>query len=480
VIAASLAIVAALVAGDPAPRAKRADLGRSYLALERAVDGKELAPDRRREMNRRVDRVAGLFFTNRFAEAMRLIAEVVAEVEGLAPEATAEYVAASLHRASVDPPVRLAAETGPSSLRVESLMAGLDLPPEAKLRIVVPAGEPVMLDARAESISLGEWRLGRHEIELVAAQGVPAVPIGAFEVVARRPEAVAAELSGRLDAVTTAHPQDLDAVRSRLGLLTASPSPSRSIEFLSDQAAIAAECERDVAAIEAGDSPFVDRRDDHWRTVSAGKVKIPVRVAAGEGANLPLVIALHGAGGDENMFFSGYGNGLLKRLARERNLVAVTPFTPTFMASPLLLDAIVDEMVRCYGIDRSRVLMLGHSLGAGAAGSITGLRPEVPAGVAFLAGPAPVPPKPLEPGAWPPMLACIAELDGVIPAASIARSVEIAKSRGAPIEVRNYPDEGHTLMVGACLGEAVDFLLRSPSRSRPGRPEDAAATPGSP
>jgi predicted esterase len=477
VIAAALAIVAALVAGDPAPRAKRADLGRSYLLLERAVDGKLLAPERRREINRRVDRVAGLFFANRFADAMRLIAEVVAEVEGIPADARDTFVAASLHRATVEPPVRLATETGPSSLRLEGLAAGLDLPPEAKLRILRPGGEPVVIDARAGSIALEAWRLGRHELELVAAEGVPAVPVGAFEVVARRPETVAQELSARLDAVASADPQDLAAVRSRLDLLTASPSSARGIEFLSDQAALAAECERDVALIEAGGSPFVGRRDDHWRTISAGAVRIPVRVAAGEGENLPLVIALHGAGGDENMFFSGYGNGLLKRLARERGFVAVTPYTPTFMASPLLLDAIVAEAVRCLGVDRCRIVILGHSLGAGATGSITGLRPAVPAAVAFLAGPAPVPPKPLEPGAWPPMLACIAELDGVIPAASIASSVERAKSRGAPIESRNYPDEGHTLMVGACLPDALEFLLTSPPR-KPA--ERAAEPPGSP
>ena len=457
------------VAKAAAPRAKRADLGRSYLLLERSLDGRELTPERRAEFNRRVDRVAGLFFANRFADAMRLIAEVVAEIEGLDAEATRAFVAANLHRAIVDPPVSLATATEPPQLRFEPLANGLTLPPGATLRIRPPAGEPTVLAIGAMPVSLpislpGRW-LGRHEIEIVVGEAVPPVPVGSFQVVARDPEGVAGDLVTRLDAVKDAHPQDVAAVRSRLAILTDAPSAAKSVEFLSDQAELAAACERDVAALEAGTSPFVGRRDEHWRTVSADAVSIPVRVVAPPGESLPLVIALHGAGGDENMFFSGYGNGLLKRLALEKGFVAVTPFTPTFIASPLFLDAIVEEIARCYPIDRGRILMLGHSLGAGATGSITALRPSVPAAIACLAGPTPVPVKTLDAGEWPPILACVAELDGVIPAASIRRGIEAGRARGADITERSYPDEGHTLVVGTCLPEVIDFLLTAPPRA---------------
>jgi predicted esterase len=453
------------VAKAAAPRAKRADLGRSYLLLERALDGRELTPERRAEFNRRVDRVAGLFFANRFADAMRLIAEVVAEIEGLDAEATRSFVAANLHRAIVDPPVCLATATEPPRLRLESLADGMSLPPGATLLFRPPAGEPTVVEIGAMPMVVHCRWLGRHEIEIVAGEGVPPVPAGSFQVVARDPEGVAGELVTRLDAVKGAHPQDVAAIRSRLAILTDAPSAAKSVEFLSDQAELAAACERDVAALEAGTSPFVGRRDEHWRTVSADAVPIPVRVIAPPGDRLPLVIALHGAGGDESMFFSGYGNGLLQRLAVERGFVAVTPFTPTFMASPLFLDAIVEEMARCHSIDRGRILLLGHSLGAGATGSITALRPAVPAAIACLAGPTPVPAKPLAAGEWPPILACVAELDGVIPAVSIRRGIEAGRTRGADITERPYPDEGHTLVVGTCLPEVIDFLLRAPPRA---------------
>lgn len=468
---------AAPVAKAAVPRARRADLGRSYLLLERSLDGRNLTPERRAEFNRRVDRVAGLFFANRFADAMRLIAEVVAEIEGLDAEATRAFVAANLHRAIVDPPITLATANDPPRLRLEPLASGLTLPPGATLRIRPPAGEPTIVGIGAMPISLPDRPLGRHEIELVVGEGVPPVPVGSFQVVARDPEGVAGELTDRLDAVPGAHPQDVAAMRSRIAVLTDAPSAARSVEFLSDQAQLAAACERDLAALEAGTSPFIGRREEHWRTISADAVSIPVRVIAPPGERLPLVIALHGAGGDENMFFSGYGNGALARLALEKGFVAVTPFTPTFIASPLFLDAIVEEIARCYSIDRGRVLLLGHSLGAGATGSITALRPAVPAAIACLAGPTPVPVKPLEAGAWPPILACIAELDGVIPAASIRRGIEAGRMRGAEITERSYPAEGHTLVVGNCLPEVIDFLLTAPPRATASR---AAAPPEPP
>lgn len=461
-----------------APRARRADLGRSYLLLERTLDGRDLTPERRAEFNRRVDRVAGLFFANRLADAMRLIAEVVAEIEGLDAEATRAFVAANLQRAIVDPPVSLATATDPPQVRLESLASGVTLPPGAALRIRPPAGEPTVAELSASPVPVPARSLGRHEIEIVVGEGVPPVPVGSFQVVARSPDHVARELTARLDAVTGAHPHDLAAVRSRLALLTDAPSAARSAEFLSDQAELAAACERDVAAIEAGTSPFVGRRDDHWRTISAGAVAVPVRVLAAPGERLPLVIALHGAGGDENMFFSGYGNGALKRLALERGFVAVTPFTPTFIASPLILDAIIEEMARCYPIDRGHIVLLGHSLGAGAAGSITALRPSVPAAVACLAGPTPVPVKPLGAGEWPPILACVAELDGVIPAASIRRGIDAGRTRGAEITERSYADEGHTLVVGTCLDDVIDFLLAAPARGD--SPPAGVASPAAP
>ena len=137
-----------------APRAKRADLGRSYLLLEQSLDGRDLTPERRAEFNRRVDRVAGLFFANRFADAMRLIAEVVAEIEGLDAEATRAFVAANLHRAMVDPPVSLATANEPPQLRLEPLANGVTLPPGATLRIRPPAGAPTVVEIGAMPVSL--------------------------------------------------------------------------------------------------------------------------------------------------------------------------------------------------------------------------------------------------------------------------------------------------------------------------------------
>ena len=46
---------------------------------------------------------------------------------------------------------------------------------------------------------------------------------------------------------------------------------------------------------------------------------------AAKGKPLPLVIALHGAGGSENMFFDAYGNGKIVDLCRKRGWLLVAP-----------------------------------------------------------------------------------------------------------------------------------------------------------
>jgi hypothetical protein len=55
------------------------------------------------------------------------------------------------------------------------------------------------------------------------------------------------------------------------------------------------------------------RTGTYWLTLASQKSRVPVRLLAPEtvvqGKPLPLVIAWHGAGGSENMFFDAYGNG---------------------------------------------------------------------------------------------------------------------------------------------------------------------------
>src|SRR5262249_32192477 len=83
--------------------------------------------------------------------------------------------------------------------------------------------------------------------------------------------------------------------------------------------------------ISKGEHPLRALRGDiHWAyrstvddTVQPYRFYIPTNYDAKK--KWPMIVALHGMGGDENSFFAGYDNGLIRRLAEERGYVVVCP-----------------------------------------------------------------------------------------------------------------------------------------------------------
>jgi predicted esterase len=296
------------------------------------------------------------------------------------------------------------------------------------------------------------------------AQVTPAalpVPPGGSDrrVRGEAPSAVRAALEarlGRLDS-TGVLAQAVASAKARAALLVDVPAPDRSAEFLSDPVRLAADVTREVAALEQGTNPYAGRRGDVWRVLRGdGGVLVPVRVVVPPSRRpLGVLVALHGAGGDENMFVDAYGAGVTPRLAAEANLVLVSPATTAFARSPATLDSLLAVLGREHRIDATRVYLLGHSMGAGAAAKLAGERPQRVRAAACLAGGAPV----TVAGA-PPVLFLGAALDPVIPASRV-------KAAAAATPTGTYEEraqEGHTLMVGSGVRRAVPWLVSQPAR----------------
>jgi predicted esterase len=296
------------------------------------------------------------------------------------------------------------------------------------------------------------------------AQVTPAalpVPPGGSDrrVRGEAPSAVRAALEarlGRLDS-TGVLAQAVASAKARAALLVDVPAPDRSAEFLADPVRLAAEVTREVAALERGTNPYAGRRGDVWRVLRGdGGVLVPVRVVVPPSRRpLGVLVALHGAGGDENMFVDAYGAGVTPRLAAEANLVLVSPATTAFARSPATLDSLLAVLGREHRIDATRVYLLGHSMGAGAAAKLAGERPQRVRAAACLAGGAPV----TVAGA-PPVLFLGAALDPVIPASRV-------KAAAAATPTGTYEEraqEGHTLMVGGGVRRAVPWLVSQPAR----------------
>jgi predicted esterase len=260
---------------------------------------------------------------------------------------------------------------------------------------------------------------------------------------------------GKLDS-SGALAQAIVSAKARASLLVDVPSLERGAEFLSDPAQLATALEREVSALERGRNPYATFAGDIWRSVRGAEAKlIPYRLVATSAvakssAPVPLLIALHGAGADENVFVDAYGAGITPKLAGERGMLFVSPATIAFSASPENLDALIAQLRSEYNIDTTRVYLIGHSLGAGAVARLASQRPNVIAAVVCLAGGAAV-----KVANAPPMLFLGAEVDPLIP----AKSVE-AFAAGTPTGTyRLVPHEGHTMMVPSGVRTGIPWLL---------------------
>ena len=287
-----------------------------------------------------------------------------------------------------------------------------------------------------------------------------ALPVGV--TVNGRPAHVLRDaLSARLARLDSAGPlaQAIHTARARAALLVDTVSAERSAEFLTEPVRLSRAVTAEVAALEKNRNPYARLVGDVWRSYrGANGTAIPMRVIAPKAVTsraVGVLIALHGAGGDENMFANGYGQGIAARLARDHDLLFVSLATTPFMTSAAHFDSLMTVLGREYSLDASRVYVIGHSMGANAAARLAQERPQALAAVVCLAGGAAV----TAAGA-PPMLFIGAQLDPIIPAARV-KTAAAATPTGRYEERAN---EGHTLMVRGGVIRGLAWMLEQPPR----------------
>jgi len=235
------------------------------------------------------------------------------------------------------------------------------------------------------------------------------------------------------------------------------PSPDELAQFLVDRRKLASDLDSEIGALQRGDDPYARRTGELWRVVKIEKGELPVRIyapaQAAKDTPLPLVIALHGARGDENMFLDGYGLGKIRALADQKGFLLACPRTSPDL-KPETIEAMVTALERDYAIDRKRISLLGHSMGANVAAHLAAAQPGHFSAVACFGG---GPREPVEP--FPPLwlrvgdLDQMADIDGL---KEIARAMTTSKQS---IDFKILPDLGHTLIVGEALEPAIDWLL---------------------
>jgi poly(3-hydroxybutyrate) depolymerase len=156
------------------------------------------------------------------------------------------------------------------------------------------------------------------------------------------------------------------------------------LETIYPAAALLAQAEAAAAAITLGQPYYGQKKPgEFWLRLAIGNAAVPARLmappAGAHGKALPLVIALHGTGSSENVYFDLHGPGLLVQLCRERGWLLVAPQS-SFFRQPSV-SSVLTEVDRLYPVDRQRVFLVGGSI---AAMHVLNAAQEIPGGVAGL------------------------------------------------------------------------------------------------
>lgn len=451
--------------------ATRADLALAYAELEQALAEHPLPEADVRPFNTAFDQASIAFFLRNYSFAVSSIRELTARVRSGGAADGATRGIAALRGRSIPRTV-----VAGQALEIELRTFGLPLAPApprtVPLRLMPLSGGPAV--EREATLPLG--LLGRVDTCIAITGGTELAP-GAYDVqlgtdagrfsVARlwvvtagldtqrtANEARLAELS----AETPALAQALAAARARNALLTDRPPDAQTALAFDDPNRVAADVAVEIDGLAAGRDPYRGRTGEYWRVARAGDVDVPLRVyapgIAGADEPLPLLIVLHGAGGDENMFFQGYGAGRVRALAEELGLLVIAPRTELLVGNPERFGPLLEAVRHTYPLDDARITLLGHSLGAVTVVELAKRWPgQFAAGVCF-AGAGNIG------GArgLPPTRVYIGEQDPISPPRIVQAAVQQARAAGEPVELITLPGYGHTLGVGARLDEAVRWL----------------------
>lgn len=236
-----------------------------------------------------------------------------------------------------------------------------------------------------------------------------------------------------------------------------------------------------IAQLEAGADPFVERSGDFRQALRSpvdGSLQ-PYRVVVPKGLDpanrYPLIIALHGAHGDENTYLDSYadrvtGDRVFRKLGDERGYFLAAPrrYQGQYEADVL---AIVDRLKQIYPIQEDQVFLTGHSSGGVGTWTI-GLRHAdrfaamAAVGSAFQSLPGVLDRMGVGTHVDRPMLYCHGEQDRLTTNSMARRMADFLQSRLSYFVFRQFPD-GHNTLGIACMTAVFDFFdsVRNGSRT---------------
>jgi acetyl esterase/lipase len=466
-VPAALALTLALPAALRA-QPDRYESGQRLRAFERAYDAQPDAAARKRTVAP-LKQATLLFLADQVAEAGHMLDRAR---RALASEKDPEAAVLWADSLALRPASRLLDRTAP------------EIPWTLAAFYKVPAKQPPNARLRCSLVRAGGKAVaGPAEVAIDALPLEGKLPLGGVaegdyllraevvvgdRVLARREQTVslADRLAPRLEKVRQAvesladkpRTTDKETARHLAGLL-ADLGRKKTLETNFPAARLLAEAEALLESLRAGKAYHgPTRAGQFWLSLPTEGTVVPARVqvpgSLKEGERVPLVVALHGAKGSENLFFDGYGTGLIARLCAKRGWLLVAPRGG-------LAPGLIEEVSRLYPVDPRRVFLVGHSMGAAQAVAAAGRQPERCAGVAALGGGGGVAPsKALE---ALPFFIGVGSEDFLRPAALTLRD-RLGKAGVQKVVFREYPDVEHLLVVQVGLPDVFAFFDEAAKR----------------
>jgi predicted esterase len=283
--------------------------------------------------------------------------------------------------------------------------------------------------------------------------------------------AAAKERAGRLEKKLKTEKKDgllaaLATPEYQIGLFDLANAGELNVERLNFADALK-DASAMMDALEAGRDPFAGRKGDFrkaYRSNVDGSLQ-PYRVfvpSTYDGSKpFPLIIALHGMGGDENSYFEAYANGAFKTEAEARGYIVACPKgrQPASMYTGSAERDVMDvlaEMQRAYRIDANRIYMTGHSMGGFGTWSVAMNHPDIFAALAPIAGGGN--PLQIKKIANIPQIVVHGDDDKTVPVARSRTMVAAAKQAGTEVKYIEVPGGSHINVVVPTFKEVFDWF----------------------
>lgn len=173
---------------------------------------------------------------------------------------------------------------------------------------------------------------------------------------------------------------------------------------------------------------------------------------------IPLVIALHGAGGNEHLFFEGYGLGIILKEAEKRGWAVVAPRAEMGL---IHIGGALEAAGKLLPVDAERIYLVGHSMGGAHSFAAISEFPDRFRAAAILAGAG----QPTRPPTDLSLFLGVGEQEIAMLKANVESAYRRLREMGVTeVEYKKYDACDHLMIVREALPDAFPFFERARAR----------------